>query len=79
MRTSNGAAWSMKARGYYTKGTNTCVKMIPIIRGVLKNNMKNVKILKPGDNGTKHGWQGPKSDRKRSGHGGDDDCCCIIF
>ena len=78
MRTAGkGNCWSMKARGYYTKATNTCEDMEPIIRGVMKNKMQGVKILKPGENGTEHGWQGPKTDRNRGG--GNDDCCCIIF
>jgi hypothetical protein len=33
-----GGAWSIKARGYYTKNTKTYSLMVPIIKQVIQNN-----------------------------------------
>lgn len=64
----NGDSWTFKSLGYYVTNADTCDDVIPHIKEIMANNLKNIRILKGGKN------IGKKNDNPQ-----DDGCCCTIF
>ena len=52
----NGDTWTFKSLGYYVKNADTCDDVIPRIKEIMQNNLKNVIILKQ-----KKGVENPSS------------------
>jgi stress response protein SCP2 len=44
----NGDSWTFKSLGYYVKNSPTSDQVIPRIKEVMKNNLKEIVIIKPG-------------------------------
>jgi len=42
----NGDSWTFKALGYYCSNADTCDDVIPRIKEIMSNDLKNIKILK---------------------------------